>query len=361
MTPPTEQIEEAKSEAPIGPPPESESEDENDSLHILPLRIIPLETQALKSAKLVKNFHLQSVVELFNEKETGSGQVPIDELDGVLGWDKSVDVPDRTVLRKLGSLPSYDVYSLRIMLRRHGIAVNDYNDLKLSAKKNDELREYMKVFTQPLIREIYGDHDVDVENTNDLVDLFRDPDVSKARERLRTMADKLEITVDEVPNFLADYGDIFLSLSFFRQCLDRVTPTLTNFMQSMDTIRSNWQMRNDTRLIQTCLDVESRINELTAMITGRFESFDRSSKEMWDNISAERFRKVEALIKNHHTSTAAVLCGLSIKMRSWQRQFPNAESTGPIKLAEFITAEMRQGIESIRKIDATDPMLAELD
>lgn len=361
MAPPTEQIEEEKFDVPVGPPPESEDEDDNDSLHILPLRIIPLETHALRSAKLVKNFHLQSVIELFNEKETGSGQVPIDEIDGVLGWDKSADVPDRTVLRKLGGLPSYDVYSLRIALRRLGIVVNDYDDLKLSAKKNDELREYMKVFTQPLIREIYGDHGVDIENTADLVDLFRDPDVGKARERLKTMADKLEIEVDEVPNFLADYGDIFLSLSFFRQCLDRVTPILTNFMNSMDVIRTNWQMRSDARLIQTCLDVESRINELSAMITGRFESFDRSSEEMWDNISAERFRKVETLIKNHHTSTGAVLCGLSIKMRSWQRQFPNAENTGPVKLAEFITSEMRQGIESIRKTDAMDPMLAELN
>lgn len=66
-------------------------------------------------------------------------------------------------MRKLGELPSYDVYSLRIALRQQGIDVNDVESLKLSEGKARELKDYMTTFTRPLIMEIYGDSDSDMK------------------------------------------------------------------------------------------------------------------------------------------------------------------------------------------------------
>jgi hypothetical protein len=334
---------------------------DRDSLHTLPLSIIPLETPALRRARLIKNVRLRSVVEIFEEKQTGSGQIEINDLGKEFGWSKTEPVPDWAILRKLGALQSYDVYSLRISLRDAGIQVNDVDALKLSPVKNAELTAYMTDFTRPLILQIYGSEDMDIKDFDDVVALFRDPDIKKAREKLEIMADKLEIKLSEVPQFLEDYGDIFLSLSYYRQCLDQIEPIISGFLQTMEDLRSNWQLRNDKNLMKTCSEIEETINGLMAAITGRFENFDRSTKDMWNNISAERFRKVKELIESYHTTIGGVLCALSVKMDAWARLFPNKETGGPVRRAEFIMSEIKQGIENIQEIEDSAPMLSMLD
>ena len=337
------------------------SDIDRDSLHILPLAIIPVETMALRRARLIKNVRLKSVLELFEERQTGSGQVEISDVGKEFGWPTDKPVNDRDILNKLAAIPSYDVYSLRILLRENGIPVNNFEALKLSRSKNEELTDYMKSFTRPLILQVYGESDVTIQDFGDVIALFRDPDVKKAREKLKLMAAKLEIRLEEVPQFLEDYGDIFLSLSYYRQCLDEITPIITEFLGTLDDIRDNWQLRHDTHLIRTCEMIEGTINGLMANITGRFENFDRSTKDMWNNISADRFRKVQNLIESYHTTIGGVLCALSVKMNAWARLFPSKDSGGPVRRAEFIMSEMKQGIENIQNIEDSAPMLSQLD
>jgi len=336
------------------------SDNDRDSLHTLPLSIIPLETPALKRARLIKNVRLHSVVELFGGKQTGSGQMEITDVGKEFGWPTDKPVADRIILNKLSALHSYDVYSLRISLRENGIVVSNIDALKLSPAKNVELTEYMKAFTRPLVLQIYGDDDMEIRDFEDVVGLFRDPDVKKAREKLEVMAAKLEIKLSEVPHFLEDYGDIFLSLSYYRQCLDRIEPIITGFLESMESLRTNWQLRQDINLMKTCDEVEEVINGLMAAITGRFENFDRSTKDMWNNISAERFKKVQKLIESYHTTIGGVLCSLSVKMDAWARLFPKKDIGGPVRRGEFIMSEIKQGIENIQKIEDSAPMLSQL-
>ena len=106
--------------------------------------------------------------------------------------------------------------------------------------------------------------------------------------------------------------------------------------------------------------MESPIKELMAAITGRFENFERGTKHMWDNISAERFRKVEQLISGYHTSIGGVLCSLSVKMEAWAKLFPSPSVGGPGKRAEFMMSEMKQGMDKIQMIEDSVPMLAAL-
>lgn len=333
---------------------------DRDSLHILPLSIVPIGTPPLKRARLIRNVRLQSIIEFFGDEETGSGQVEIEDLGGEFGWPEIPPHPDLVLLRKLADLPSYDVFSLRILLRDHGIAVNSVEALKLSPTKQSELNEYMTSFTRPLITQIFGGEDVSIQSFEDVIRLFRDPDLTKARKKLKIMADKLEIGLEDVPKFLEDYGDIFLSLSYYRQCLDQIEPTIDLFLDALDEIRGNWQLKNDQNLMKTCTMMQSTINGLMAAITGRFENFDRSTTDMWNNISAERFRKVEELIGGYHTTIGGVLCALSVKMDAWARLFPRKDAGGPVKRAEFIMSEMKQGIDKIQKIEDSAPMLAEL-
>ena len=113
-------------------------------------------------------------------------------------------------------------------------------------------------------------------------------------------------------------------------------------------------------LMRTTQTVEATINGLMANITGRFENFDRSTKDMWNNISADRFRKVERLIQSYHTTIGGVLCALSVKMYAWAELFPTKDSGGPVRRAEFLMSEMKQGIENIQSIEDSAPMLSQL-
>ncbi len=337
------------------------SDNDRDSLHILPLVVLPFQTAALSRARLIKNVRLKSVVELFADKDTGSGQIEIEDIPNEFNWNMADPPDDMNMLRKVGNLPSYDVYSLRISLRELDIKVNDVDALRLSDAMNAELTAYMTDFTRPLIKEIYGGDDVSIDSFEDVVKLFRDPDVKKALEKIRVMSAKLNVKPEEIPRFMEDYGDIFLSLSYYRRCLDSIEPIITEFLEAMDELRDNYQFKTDQNLLQTMDMMESTINELMAAITGRFENFERGTKHMWDNISAERFRKVEQLIKGYHTTIGGVLCSLSVKMVAWATLFPTPSVGGPGKRAEFMMSEMKQGMDNIQKIEDSAPMLSALN
>ncbi|MBK8174001.1 MAG: hypothetical protein IPK66_01470 [Rhodospirillales bacterium] len=333
---------------------------DRDSLYILPLAIIPLQTPALTRARLIKNVRLDSVIELFEDAKCGSGQIGIEDLPHQFGWRDVGMHPDLLIMRKLAQLPSFDVYSLRILLRQHNIPVNDFSALRLSDTKNKELTSYMVAFTRPLIANIYGDADVSIRGFEDIIALFRDPNISKALEKLRMMAAKLEVKLEDIPTFLEDYGDIFLSLSYYRSCLDHIEPLVTGFLEWLDELRKSWPVQRDQNINASCRMIEETMNATMLAITGRFESFDRSTKDLWDHVSADRFRKVETMIKSYHTTIGGVLCALTVKMEAWARTFSHKKAGGPAKRAEFIMTSMRQGMEKIQNIEDSAPALTQL-
>ena len=325
------------------------------------MTILPLETPALDRAQLIKNVRLDSFIELFTDKDTDSGQIDIEDLPHQFNWDMSEPPTDMSIVRRICALPSYDVYSLRISLREMDIAVNDHDSLKLSDAMSKELTSYMTDFTRPLIMQIYGGDDVRIESFEDVIKLFRAADVGQALEKTHIMANKLNIKPEEIPKFMEDYGDIFLSLSYYRRCLDDIEPIITEFLEAMDSLRDNYQFKTGQNLRQTMEEMEATINELMAAITGRFENFERGTKHMWDKISVKRFRRVEQLISSYHTTIGGVLCSLSVKMEAWARLLPTPSSGGPGKRAECIISEMKQGMDKIQKIEDSAPMLSTLN
>lgn len=335
--------------------------EDRDALHILPLGILDFETKAVRHARLIKNSRLDSVVELFAGDGIGSGQMEVDHLQSQFGWPTNPPHRDLRLIRKLGKLPSYDVYSLRILFREQGIDVADMAALQLSAEKKAELTEYMKTFTQPLIQQIYGGDDVDVNSFSDMVGLFKDPDIKKVREKLQMMSQKLNVEIQDVPLFLEDYGDVFLSLSYYRQCMDKLEPQIDDFLESIHEIRGNYQLQQNLNLIETCRTVEYTMNSMMAAVTGRFETFERYTSNMWKSVDAMRFRQVKSFIEDYHTTIGATLCAVSVKMAAWARQFPNKDTGGPARRSEFILGEMKQGIDVLKEIEANAPKIEKID
>lgn len=264
---------------------------DRDSLHTLPLSMIPLDTPGLRRARMIKNARYESVVELFKGEGIGSGQVRVDQLTNVFS---ELGEEDLTVLGKLSELPSYDIYSLRIMLREQKIPVNDYAELRLSVGKQLELDQYMGAFTRPLIVQVYGD-DETVQEFSDIIRLFRQPDVTKARTQLNLLAQKLDLQIWDIPQFLQDYGDTYMSVSYFRQCLDQIFPIVGGFRSALQELVQHPQMRQDRELVQMCGRMAQTVDRVLGVINNRFEVFDAGARDMWMDISAERFRKLKSL------------------------------------------------------------------
>ena len=330
------------------------------SPYVAPLRILPLTSPALLRAKMVKDSRLLSAIEIFSNKATGTGLVYLDDLVAdTFGMSKQEFKADQAILERLGQLHSFDVYSLRIWLRELKIEVESNAYLDLSAEKKSDLADYIKAFTMPLIKQVYGSTDIDVEGAGDIVKLFSDPDVEVAIQKLRRLSDILEIGLQDIPKFLEDFSDIYLSLAYYQQYLDDITPKIIGFIDEMRMLKTNWQLRQDPRLMDSCTALESSLNDLIASVTGRFETFSRNTDKMWENINAERFRKVEALIKAHHSTIGGILCGVGSKMNVWRSAFQDAEAGGPIGRSEVIMSEIVPGPGKIIKIDAASPLTIE--
>uniref|UniRef100_UPI0006794379 hypothetical protein n=1 Tax=Methylobacterium sp. B34 TaxID=95563 RepID=UPI0006794379 len=258
-----------------------------DSLHILPLSAIPLETPGLQHARLIKNVRLQTVVEMFRDAQAGSGQVAPRHLPPYFESNKDEIERDLIKLEKIGTASSFDVYSSRIELRRLNIDVNNVESLTLSDRKKAELTNYMRVFTRPLMEYVYGTEELHVSDVTDIIQLFANPNRDEALRNLRMMADRLDIGLNEIPQFLEEYGDIFLSLAYFRKCLDEIVPEVQRFVTWMGEIRSSAEVKRDSRQMRMLDDIARDLTDISTSITGRFESFDNRSKDFWSDINAD--------------------------------------------------------------------------
>jgi hypothetical protein len=318
-----------------------------DALHVLPLHVLPLRNESIGKHKLIKNAHLAGVLEAYSTREGGSGQVPISHLPEHFGIKNAVSDPDFNMLLRLAALPSYDVYSLRRSLRSLGIAITDNSALKLSEEMNRELAGYMSRFTKPLLMSIYGDAGNDIARFDDLIALFRDPDLKKALGKLKIMAEKLGVTLDQIPKFIEDYGDIFLSLSYYQHCLDRITPTLEEFHRSVDEMKSSYQMKSKPQVIAEAVRIQKMLNALLIFVKRVFEDFEARSQDLWKNLSALKFKHVKDVIESAHGTVGGVLCGLTVKMSAWEKRFPNAKAGSPGAKEDFLLTEIRPGLSEL--------------
>lgn len=322
-----------------------------DSLFILPLNIMPIQTPILQPARMIKNAQLESVIEVFRDDLTGSGQLDVEVLPQKFEWPDDAIHPDHALLRKLALLPSFDVYSLRIALRDIGIPINDVKALRLSDEKQAELGKYMTAFTRPLVRTLFTEESLELDNFQDVLRLFQDPDVKKVRQRLYNMAKMLNVEVAEVPKFLEDYGDTFLSLSYFRHCLDRLSPYFDACIGSLKQIRGSFQLKQNFALMRTCDTVEQILNSLRGGISKRLQLIEGRTRRLFENMTQEEFRAVRSLIEQQHVAIGAILCGLTVKMNTFARLFPHPNAGGPTRRADFIQSEMMKGIDIIREAE----------
>jgi hypothetical protein len=330
--------------------------EEKDALHILPLAIIPLQTPGMRRTRLVKNARLETVVELFKDNRSGSGQIDIGALATFFDSKAPTFEEDRTIIEALAQAPSFDVYSLRLTLRSHNIKIDEAEHLRLSPQMQAKLTEYMRVFTRPLVQKVFGDDTKDVSSATEIFDMFRGVDRDVAFKRIKSISDALGIEVEEIPGFLEDYGDIFLSLSYFKRYLEEIRPTFEKFKAWTDEGIRNSHLRHNKEAMRHCDMVDAQVDEAIAFTMQRFKAFDEASREFWKDLSKYRYAHLRRLVSSNHHTIGGILCGLAVKMIRWQEDFPG-ESGSPNKRADWLLAEMVPGLDKIRHIQRTAPLI----
>ena len=327
---------------------------DRDSIDVLPLSIVPLKTEGLRKARIVKNSRLEGMVELFSGRQSGSGQIPPRDLPTVFEFREDNE-HDLDVVERLCGLPTYDVYSLRILLRHENITVDQHEQLRLSAEAQSLLEPHMHVFTRPLIKAVYGDEYKHGQELQGLTQLFANPDTDKARHNLVRIAEMLEIELPEVPAFLDDYADVYLSLAYYQHHLEEIASGLSSFLE----ITRDLRMRRRNSLSKTFLTACDRIEEAmvatTAETKDALEHFQILTADMWTNISQGKFEAIRELITQNHTVVGGNLCVLSVKLNTWIER-DGGKGLGRDETAQhFILSEMLPGIDKITETSFPAP------
>jgi len=330
------------------------SDADKDAIHILPLAIIPLATPGLRKTKLIKNAQLNTVVELFRDDRAGSGQIAIENLrDQFVGQGPGFE-DDLAIVEALGEAESFDVYSLRLTLRSHNLMVEDGRHLQLSPAMQDQLTSYMRVFTRPLVRRVFGDDSSHVATAGAIVEMFRSADRHETLKKLKKVSDALDMSVEQIPAFLEDYGDTFLSLSYFRRYLDQVRPDFESFKRWAKDGILNSHVGKQPEAVEACERVEREFNAATRFVLRRFGHFDEISRIFWVDLNPARYATLRHTITGHHLSIGGTLCGLAVKMNRWRHEFPSA-SGSPNNRLDFLMSEMIPGLDKIRNLENRAP------
>ena len=327
---------------------------DKDTLHKLSLDGMPLVTKGLRKARLIKNSRFEGVIELFSDEKSGSGQISPDRLAEVFHFD-STNQTDLDLIRHLSQLNSYDVYTVRVALRRLGIEVEDVDSLQLSPELRTQLVPHMRTFTRPLLHAVYGASKEEPSDMKDLVNLFVSPDKDVARQNLARLSHRMRIDVNAIPKFIEDYGDVYLALAYYQYCLDQNKPQILSFLNAIEEMQRTASLKEAANLMATCKMLQSKIHGVVHDLGNVLEMFRIRTIDMWEKMSEETFRRMEAMIIGYQTSIGAALCIITVKMNAWNQQFPQKESGGPWSRADFLMTNMRPGLEMVQDISYEDP------
>lgn len=322
---------------------------EKDSLHILPLHMVPLQTPGLRQARMLKNANLESAVEVFHGDETGSGQIDPSRLGGMFDWPPGEKHPDALLVAKLSLMQSFDIYTLRMQLRQMGLNIENSADLKLSSAKTAELKKHMTAFMQPLVKFIYDQTGLNPQDIGIAAASIQQNNDKAALGNLKLLSDKFKIILEQLPEFLGSYGDVFLSLAYFKKTFEDQIPQVIKFQKQVAALKKEESLQNDDYFQAAADTVCDDMREIMSMTAKRFGSFDEHTASMWENINAKSFQKVKILIESNHGILGGVLCGLFLKLRAWEEHV-STDEINPRRLADFIVSDMKHGVGTIKMV-----------
>jgi hypothetical protein len=319
-----------------------------DSFDTLSLSMMPLASATLKSATLVKNAQMETMVELVNDEHSGSLQIRPDQI----AENFAVTPEDQAIIDKLSTLKSFDVYSLRTNLKTLGIEVDDAS-LELSDETKEKLRQYSLEFTRPLVLSLFGAGDNDngeIGESGNLMKIFRDSDPVRVNKRLKIMSEKLGIPVEGLPQFLTEYSDLFLSGAYYRHTFETIQPDIARFHAWLAELKTMRDIAASPAAVKSCQKSDDAMKFMEMCVTLRMEQFKSGFEAFWKKMSKQGFDRMRRKTEENNVSMGALLCGLTVKMEDWTANFPDNNSGSPATRTKYLL-EITPGLEKLQAME----------
>lgn len=314
-----------------------------NSFDTLSLSMMPLKSETLRKAQLVKNAQMETMVQLISDPKAGNLQIRPDQIAD----NFAISAEDQQIVDKLSALKSFDVYSLRTNLKSLGIEVNSA-ELQLSTTTKEKLRRYSLEFTRPLIISIFGNDDgADMGNDENLFKIFRDPDKARVTQHLKTMSEKLGIAVEGIPQFLMDYNDLFMSGAYYRHTYDTVQPTVARFNLWMQDVKSMRDVESSPQAAKAAQKTEEAMKFLIMCVGVRMDNFKTGFEGFWQKMSKQNFDRLRRKAEDNNVGMGALLCGLTVKMDDWKKNFPDNDAGSPQTRMKYMLS-FATGIEKLQ-------------
>ena len=340
---------------------------DNDSLYVLPLKFIPLNTSLLRRSRLVKTFSLETAVEVFRVSDQGRGYFLMEDLlkgdvsglfSGASGHQAQLN---SEMLVLLSSLHSYDIYNLHIKFRENNIEYKNSQYLQLSEEKKRELAVYKRQFTAPLIQTIFGGGVSDKHSASDIVDIFRDPNSIDAKRNLNRLSAKLCLETEEIPQFLEEFSDVYMAISYNKNYADVIDVMNSMFMRELDEIHKLLRWKSDPDVEMICNDTKEVMKSLFLEVYQRLDVFERETNSFWSDLNPGRFWDIRWLVRDSQAMIAGVLCGLGVKLSRWREKFPTINHGSSTIRYEAVRNEFRPGLKRLARLAAADVSEDETD
>tara|TARA_Y100000746_G_scaffold201197_1_gene186005 strand:- start:405 stop:1118 length:714 start_codon:yes stop_codon:yes gene_type:complete len=218
--------------------------------------------------------------------------------------------------------------------------------LKLSDERVGTLFDLMSRITRPLIQYLYTDDNLRIKDTSGLLSLIQNTEPLKVKDRLDMVASNLEISLNELPNYLQEFGELFLSVSYFESTFREFNPKLDQFLLWAEDGVKNSNLRNDPNAQRELTQTEQKFRELKENLEARFRLLGNITQIDWQDLGASDFKKIQREILSQQANLAIGLCGLAVKMIEWEYQFPSAGGS-PQQCLEFLSAEANTGLDNL--------------
>jgi hypothetical protein len=321
---------------------------EQDNLHSLTLSAFDIQHNGLKNARLIKNSFLDTVIEFTGEEFEGLGRISGKNLFTSFN-DTEVCHEELKMITGLMALPSLDCYTLKRGLEPLKISLLDEGILKLSDEMVENLFPLMSRITRPLIQYLYTDDNLRIKNTEGLLGLIQNTDPFKVKNRLHIVANNLEISLNDLPNFLMEFGKLFLSISYFENIFLEYNRKLDQLLLWAEDGVQNSNLRNDPNAQREFTNCNRGLKELKGNLASRFSHLLKITQINWDELKSSDFRKIQRDILSQQANLAIGLCGLTVKILEWEKQFPSAGGS-PQQCLEFLSSELSTGLENLLRI-----------
>ncbi len=319
---------------------------DRDSLFILPLSDLPIRTETLRRGVLTKNTQMDSVFEVFRDQTMGSGQISLNNLYQLFSRPSRQMVRDIKILKKVGELKSFDVYALRIGLRKLGVDVESPSALKLSEEKRKQLDLTMKHFVRPMLKRLFG---LDLTEYTSFVSIYDNLTPEERRvalENMRQIARMMNMNVKDLPEFIEDCGDLYLSIAYYHDMLMSLLPQVKEFKEWMDYVEHSSQYRTHppTRLMVD--RTQSNLKVTLRSVRLHLQRFSKAFDNFWDDVTQENYEELKSNIMSQYEGLGGTLCSLTVKIERFNEVFPGHKGSYKERI-DFIRQEISVELQRI--------------